>query len=302
MPQPAVVTDIYQGRARVTFSPGRHSYSVRVPGVVERLFQPSVTGILGCKGKPALVSWSARKSLEYVGKKLGTYESNLGAPPFTVDTKEIHSWLAEAADSWNEMPEATIGSLVHRVFEAELKFRAGTGPKPRTPIVYDPLTMTEFTEGMVEEANRSVQAGFQFFDEHHIEPILLERVLWSPSTGVIGTCDFYGKIDGQLCIADYKTSRRIFPEARVQMAKYAQMAYEEFQQLPLVRWVINPRKDGGLEYAKYDVDSYQSDLNAFDACQVLYDFDREHDDYKKGTPVQVLGNIDNLVARPTKTS
>lgn len=298
MPQPAIITDIYQSRARVHFSPGRHTYMVRVHGHIDKLWQPSVTGVLGVKGKPALTGWAAKKSLEYVRKKLGTYESKLGAPPFTVDTKEIYSWLDEAADSWNESQETTIGSLAHRVFEAEVKFRAGLGPQPRLPIVYDPLTMPEFTEAMIEAANASIRAGFKFIDEHQIEPLLLERVLWSPTTGTIGTTDFIGKIDGKLCVADWKTSKRIYAEYRIQLAKYAQMYYEEFRTLPLTRWAINTKKDGGLEHAVYEVDSYQSDLDAFDACQVLYNFNREHDEYSKGSPVQVLGDLDNLVARP----
>lgn len=297
-----IVTDIYQGRARVTFSEKTHIYNVRVHGVVDKMWNPSVTGILGVKGKPALTNWAAKRSLEYVGKKLGTYEATQGKPPFNVDTKEIHSWLAEAADSWNESQETTIGSLAHRVFEAEVKHRAGLGPKPKLPIVHDPLTMPEYTEAMIDAANLSVNAGLMFLDEHHVEPIMLERVLWSPSTGVIGTTDFVGKIDGELCVADWKTSKRIYPEYRMQLAKYAQMYQEEFKVLPLVRYAINTKKDGGLEYEKYGIESYQADLDSFDACMTLYCWDRENDSYKRGTPVQVLGDLDLLVARPTKTS
>lgn len=298
MAQPAVVTDIYHGRARVTFSPARHTYMVRVPGIVEKLWQPSVTGVLGVKGKPALTGWAAKKSLEYVAKKLGQWESQQGAPPFHVDTKEIHSWLAEAADSWNEQQETTIGSLAHRVFEAEVKYRAGLGPKPKTPVEYDPLTMPDYTEGMVDAANSAIRAGFTFLDEHRVEPLMLERVLWSPSTGVIGTTDFIGKIDGALAVADWKTSKRIYPEYRMQLSKYSQMHFEEAGELPLARYAINTRKDGGLEYEVYYVDTYQDDLDAFEACFKLYCWNREHDEYAKGTPVQVLGDLDKLVPRP----
>lgn len=292
-----IVTDIYDGRARVTFQEKRHTYSVRVHGVVDKLWQPSVTGILGVKGKPALTNWAAKRSLEYVAKKLGGYEATQGKPPFTVDTKEIHSWLAEAADSWNDSVETTIGSLAHRVFEAEVKFRAGLGPQPKLPIVYDPLTMPEYTAMMIDAANLSVNAGLTFLDEHHVEPIMLERVLWSPSTGVIGTTDFIGKIDGELCVADWKTSKRIYPEFRLQLAKYAQMYFEETKVLPLVRYAINTRKDGGLEHEKYGVDTYQDDLTAFESCANLYGWDRENSPYSKGTPVQILGNFDEVVKR-----
>lgn len=297
-----IITDIYQGRARVTFNEKSHIYNIRVHGIIDKLWQPSCTGILGVKGKPALTNWAAKKSLEYVAKKLGTYESTQGKPPFTVDTKEIHSWLEEAADNWNESKETTIGSLVHRVFEAEVKFRAGIGPKPTLPIVLDPITMPGYTQEMIDCANLSVNAGLAFLDEHKVEPFLLERPLWSPSTGVVGTPDFIGKIDGELCVADWKTSKKIYPEYRLQLAKLVQMYEEEFKVLPLIRWAINTRKDGGLEHEKYGVDSYQNDLNSYDACTTLYHWDREHDSYKKGTPVQVLGPLDNLVARPPKTS
>lgn len=282
----------------MTFNEKSHIYNIRVHGVVDKLWQPSCTGILGVKGKPALTNWAAKKSLEYVGKKLGTYESKLGAPPFTIDTKEIHSWLAEAADSWNESEETTIGSLVHRVFESEVKYRAGLGPKPSLPIVLDPITMPGYNQAMIDSANLSINAGFAFLDEHKVEPYLLERPLWSPITGVVGTPDFIGKIDGELCVADWKTSKRIYAEYRLQLAKLCQMYHEEFQVLPLIRWAINTRKDGGLEHEKYGVDSYQDDLNSYDACTQLYQWDRQHDSYKRGTPVQILGDLDKLVPRP----
>lgn len=302
MPQPQVTSSIYQNRVRVQFSPAKHVYSVTVPGVVEKMWQPSVTSILSTKGKSALTAWAAKRSLAYVEKKLGEYESKLGKPPFSIDTAEIHSFLSEAAESWNEAQEATIGSLAHRFFEAEIQYRGGFGPKPRLPIIYDPVTMPEFTEGMVEMANQSINAGINFLDEHSVVPHLLERVLFSPSTGVIGTTDFIGKVDGELAVLDFKTSKRLYADYRIQLAKYAQMYFEEFNVLPLKRWAVNTKKDGGLEYAVYGVESYQADLNAFEACQILFNFDREHDDYKKGSPVQVLGDLDLLVARPPKTS
>lgn len=298
MPQPAIVTDIYQGRARVTFSPGRHTYVVRVPNVVEKLWQPSVTGVLQSKGKPALINWAAKKSLEYVKHKLGAWESTQGEPPFMVNSQDIYSWIAEAEEGWNEMTEASIGTLAHKVFEAELKFRAGQGPKPRLPIESDPIAFPNFTPIMLEAANASAYAGLKFINDHQIEPMFLERVLWSPSTGDIGTTDFVGKIDGKFCIGDWKTSKRIFPEYRIQLAKYTQMYYEEFKKLALHRIAINTKKDGGLEHEWYDVDSYQFDLDAYAACRTLYDFNREHDKYAKGTPVQVLGDLDLRVARP----
>jgi len=297
----AIVTDIYQGRARVTFQEKRHTYSIRVHGHVDKLWQPSVTGILGLKAKPALTGWAAKKSLEYVGKRLGEHESSLGAPPFTVDTKEIHAWLAEAADGWNEDATATtIGTVAHRYSYEELRHRAGLAPnRPTFPIVADPVLMPDFTPAMVEAANSSARAVTQFLDEHHFEPFLMERPLWSPIDGFVGTPDYIGKIDGELAIADYKTSKRIYAEYWMQLAALQYMFQMEFPgQVIRKRYAINIPKDGSdLQVEKRGLDSFSSDLDGFMACWTLYKWERENDDYKKGSPVQVLGDLDRLVAR-----
>lgn len=301
MPEPSIITDIYQNRARCTFRPGNHTYSIRVHGHVDKLWQPSVTGILGCKAKPALTNWSARKSLEYVAKRLGQYESGLGAPPFTVDTKEIHSWLAEAADGWNgDATATTIGTVAHRYSYEELRFRAGLTPhRPKFPLEYDPVLMPDFTPGMVDGANSSARAVIQFFDEHNFEPIILERPLWSPLDGFVGTPDYIGKIDGELAVLDYKSSKRIYAEYWAQLAALQYMYQMEFPgQIIKKRYAVNIPKDGGdLQVQVRGLDTFSADLDMFMACWTLYRWERENDDYKKGTPVQVLGNLDLLVAR-----
>ena len=52
--------------------------------------------------------------------------------------------------------------------------------------------------------NSSAYAVTQFFLAHHFEPFLMERPLWSPQDGFVGTPDFIGLIDGELAVADYK--------------------------------------------------------------------------------------------------
>lgn len=294
----STITDIYQGRVRVQFNEGRHTYTVRVHGHVDKLWQPSVSGILGVKAKGALTTWAARKSLEYVGKKLGEFESKLGAPPFMMNTRELHSWLSEAADGWNAMEEASIGTVAHRFLHAELSYRCGKSTdRPTFPVRYDPVLSPDLTQGMVDQINAVVTAGMSFFDDNHFEPLFMERVLWSPALGVIGTADFVGKVNGRLAVLDYKSGKKIYPEAWMQMAAYAKMYEEEFQQYPLDRYAVNVKRDGGLEVQKRSFDTWERDFDAFLACLALYIWERENDEYKKGTPVQVIGDIDKLIAR-----
>lgn len=300
MPQPSIITDIYQGRARVNFSPSRHTYAIKVWGHVDKLWQPSVTGVLGLKAKPALTSWAAKKSLECVANKLGEFQAQYGELT-SLDPKDVHSWLAEAADNWNDETATTIGHVAHAFAYEELRYRAKlVSTKPTFPLVADAVLMPEFTPGMVDNVNSSARSVLQFFDEHHIEPLLMERPLWSPIDGFCGTPDFVGKIDGELAIADYKTSKRIYAEYWAQLAALQYMFQQEFPgQVIKRRWAINIPKDGGeLQVEKRGLDTYGADLDMFMACWTLYNWERSNDPYKMGSPVQVLGNLDELIARP----
>lgn len=299
-----IVTDIYQGRARVTFNEGHHTYAIRVAGHVDKLWQPSVTGILGCKSKPALTNWAAKQSLAYVNKRLGEFQSANGEKT-AVPGNLIQSWLAEAADGWNEDDTATtIGTVAHRYSYEELRFRAKLAPaRPRFPIVVDPVLMPNFTPAMVEAANHSALQVTRFFDEHHFEPFLMERPLWSPVDGFVGTPDYIGLIDGELAVADYKTSKRIYAEYWAQLAALQYMFQLEFPgRVIKKRYAINIPKDGSdLQVEKRSNDTFGEDLAMFMGCFDIYKWERANDEYKKGSPVQVLGDLDKLIARPPET-
>lgn len=295
------VTKVYQDRATINFNEARHSYAIRVHAIVDRLFQPSVTSVIGQKAKQALVGWAAKQSLKYVANKLGEYESGQGAPPFAIDTAEIHGWLAEAEDSWRELDSSTtIGTVAHRFAFEELRFRAGLSKlKPKFPIEADPVLMPDFTSEMVEAVNSSARAALEFMDAHHIAPIIMERPLWSPTEGYVGTPDVICKLDGELSILDYKSSKAIFAETRIQLAALQNMYQEEFpEQVIRNRWTVNIPKDGGdVQTETYGLDTYSEDLESFRACLTLYHFNRKNDKYQKGSPVQILGDLDKLIAR-----
>jgi hypothetical protein len=288
MPAPAVISNIYDGKIKVTFSPGRHTYMVDVPGVVKKAWFPSVTGILGVIAKPQLTKWASQRTIEYIKKRLGEYESAQGAPPFSMDTKHLHSWCDDAEEGWQDTESTSIGSLAHRFLEAELRYRAGEGPKPDRPKV-DPVLAPDFTAGMIDMANNSITAGLSFFDEHEVKPIMLERVLFSPADAYIGTVDFVGYVDGELVIGDHKTSKRLYSEYWIQLAAYINAYLQEFNTLIKTRYLWNIKKDGtGLEVERRGVDSYQEDLDCFRGCQCLYSWQRNNDPWKKGIAAQPL--------------
>jgi hypothetical protein len=288
MPAPAVISMIYDDKIKVTFSPGRHTYMVDVPGVVKKAWFPSVTGILGVIAKPQLTKWASQRTVQYIQKRLGEFESSQGAPPFMLDTKHLHSWCDDAEEGWQDTESTSVGSLAHRFLEAELKYRAGNGPRPERPKV-DPVLAPDFTPGMIDMANASITAGVSFLDERDVRPLMLERVLFSPCDAYLGTVDFIGYVDGELVIGDWKSSKRLYSEYWLQLAAYAHCYLQEFGQLIKTRYLWNIKKTGeGIEVDKRGLDTYAEDLHCFDACHALYSWERQNDPWKKGIAAQPL--------------
>jgi len=98
-----------------------------------------------------------------------------------------------------------VGSAVHAAIEEWLK----TGKEPANP-------------------GEQVMAGFVAFlewaDAHKLETLKTEFTVCG--NGWAGTLDWYGKLDGDLFVADWKTSKDIYPEHRYQVAAYAEGVVE----------------------------------------------------------------------------
>ena len=288
------ITELYQGRATCSFNEKNHTYHFRVPGVVEKLHQPSVTGLLGMKAKPALINWASKESLKVVRRRLAEHQSANGET-YPLLPAFVENWLADAEANWrDEDGSTTIGHVAHSFAYEELRSRHGLAPKPRFPIELDPVLMPDFTPAMLEATNASALQIVKFFDEHDFKPIMMERPLWSPTEGYCGTPDYIGLYDGVLAVADYKTSKKIYAEYWAQLAALQNMYEEEFPDQKIMKRVaINIPKDGSdLQVQVRDRDHRQDeDMGMFRACKTLYNWNRANDDYAAGEPIRVLGNI-----------
>lgn len=285
-------TKLYDGRVIITFNEMRHTYSIRIPELkIEKLWQPSVTGLLNVMAKDALIPWAAGEVRLYAEEKLheqfGTTEDN------ELTVRDVENILAEAQECWRDRSKAmSIGSLAHRYLHSEIMYRAGaTKEKPEMTVKADPILAPSFDQTMIDAAALSVKAGIQFLDEHHVESIMFERVMFSPEHGFVGTADLVAKVDGVLSVIDYKTSKAIYPSMFLQLAAYQSAFMCEFpDKIIKNRYVVNIKKDGtGLEYEMKDLDTYSEDLDAFLSCLTLYRWNRANDKYRPGSPIQVIG-------------
>jgi hypothetical protein len=128
---------------------------------------PTITTILGCLDKPALVQWAANMTVEYFkenAKEMTTPE-------------QIEYHLKKAKTAYRTMSKKAMdtGSIVHDAIHAYL-----SGAKPE-PILGDN-----------DKAQNSFLAFLQWADKVKLKPVALEKVLIDPEHQVGGTCDFIG--------------------------------------------------------------------------------------------------------------
>lgn len=286
---------LYGGEVLIVFNPERHTYSISVPKLnIKKLWNPGVSGILSSMSKgDALINWAAGQVQLYARQKLA--ETVTGD---TISVQDVDHILTEAGECWRTLSSATtIGSFVHRNFQAEMAYLAGvTTERPSRTLTADSILQPDVTQEMLDTANVSLGAVQEFFAQHKIEPIFIERILFSPTHGFVGTADCICKMDGVLSCLDLKTSKGIYPEYWLQTAAYSCAAMEEFPgRVIQERWIINAKKDGGLDIEKRDLGTYAEDLGAFLACNEIYRWKRANDKYRPGSPIQVLGPLDFTV-------
>jgi len=284
------LTQVYGGRAYIEFHSGRgdkHYYVVSIPELdLYDLFQPSVTGVLSMQDKSgALVHWATNCLYEYA-------KAAVASLPEPIKRGAITAMLTRAMKDWRRVKDekADIGSVVHRVLEQELLARAGKADHPKLPLVADPILAPGLDEEMIAQANNCIKAGFQFFDEHHIELIATEAVRWSPKYGYLGTGDLVAMYDGVRASLDYKSGKRIYPSVWLQLAAYQKAWEEEFPEQPIEKRVaINVGRDGILSTQERDNTTIQQDFAAFLGLLRIWRWNEENKDYKPKPAPQIVG-------------
>ena len=168
----------------------------------------SVTTIIGCLDKPALLYWAAEQTAVAAVNSARTLEARVEEEG--VDT--VVKWLRDARfrRDRTQRTAAELGTEVHAACESY----ALTGQRP--------------------DVDAEVQPFLDQFDRwaQEFQPVYqaAEVTVYSPSYGYAGTCDAFLTVGGVRCIVDYKSSRKSFdnrgnpttpyPEVALQLAAY----------------------------------------------------------------------------------
>lgn len=108
--------------------------------------------------------------------------------------------------------KAAIGTLAHQMIADYLK-----GVTTDT---------SEYSKVQIDQAENATLSFFEWEKTHPIEPILVEEPLVSEAHKFGGTIDCLSRLDGELCLIDFKTSSGIFPEMMIQVVAYGKLLSE----------------------------------------------------------------------------
>lgn len=210
---------LYAGSVRLDFDDAAHAYRY------QDKFVPGVTSILKLLDKPALVQWSANCAVQYI---LEGWQKAMEGPDGLIEPSAFATLCQEAKTAHRRLSKAAtdVGSLVHSFAERVLVDR-------RAAIPTDP------------QAAKGAAAFLEWYHSRKIEPIHVERMVFSKTWYYAGTVDFYGRIDGELCVLDFKTSSGLYLEMILQLAAYAVALTEETGERIDTGWIVRLDKKTG---------------------------------------------------------
>lgn len=241
----------------------------------------SVTTVLGCRVSPRLIDWSSKVEREAcaetawrIASGTGDFFTNAPAILRGVDpTEEVHSafiarfheFAGKERENQKQLREAgELGTEVHALIEWDLRRRMGQPiPEPK-----------------VSDRAIAVFGNFEKWAESvDLEPVALEFRLFHERHNYGGTGDlaayatFPSKPRG-LYLGDWKTSKGIWPEQRIQIGAY-RGAWEAMG-LPVAGgFLLHLPKEGegvGTVQVVEVEEPVEELMDAFLACQRLHQF------------------------------
>ena len=124
-----------------------------------------------------------------------------------------------------------IGSFVHNAISQLLN-----GEKVSSEVI-----SARFKPKSSLKVKRCIQAFLDWYQKYNPEIISHEYIVWHEKRGFAGTVDLKCKIDGQLYIIDYKTSKTIKDPHRVQVCGYC-LVEDGYKAIPAILHLGNTTK------------------------------------------------------------
>lgn len=235
---------LYNGEVSLLYSAGNHTYRARIKDKEYKV--PSVTSVLGIIHKPALLPWAVNNTVELIRASIGS-----GVEHSESFLEEVYA-QAKKESGRIKQAAADIGTQAHELLE---HYPESANPPDDGPV------------------RNCYDAGVSWLTSHQIQWVVKECPVYSRRYRYSGRLDGIAYIDGVLSLVDWKSSKGVYPEFRLQTAAYVK-AYEEehpsevIQQRILIRL---GKEDGAFDPHVYPRNTLRKDFCAFLGAKRLYD-------------------------------
>lgn len=242
---------IWHGQVELTFHQKAHKYEI-----LDRNRPVKCTGVTtacGILAKPALIQWSANKAVELCQGAILPNElySEIYLEQVWDEARKAHRIFKEQA--------ATTGTLVHA--ELEAFFNGVQSPHDSLPL----------------EAQRAVDAAKWWLNARKVEPVAIERRIYSRKHKYVGTLDKIATVDGILSLIDWKSSKSIHSDYWLQTAAYVK-AWEEENPAQRIekRYLLHLDKETGegIPYVRKSTRELNRDYQAFLSALKLHNWSK----------------------------
>jgi hypothetical protein len=271
----------YNGEVELLYSHALHARVIVEDGVYYVV--PGVTSVLGMVHKEALVQWAATECSNYVLQNIPEIVKGLPSP--LVSIQDLVPVVLKAKTNFRTISKTAtdIGHIAHKYLEEYIKARIAN---------VDFLSLPDLPEH--PKARNCVVAALKWFDTHNVQFEQSECHVYSREYNYAGTLDWKGTFEGcgkpECCgftgrvrtLGDFKSSKRIYDEYRVQLAAYKWADEEEHPEERVDNCVLmRLDKEGGekdgeeIETLIIPATEFENDFNGFLGALTMYNWERQ---------------------------
>ena len=131
--------------------------------------------------------------------------------------------------------------------------------------------------------NNSLESFFEWARPRKINAILVEKPLVSEKYLFGGTPDFYGEMDDQTTLLDFKSGSGLYEEHFIQLAAYSKLLDENCYPHKKIIILNIPKNEGdSFQLQQTSADKLDLHFEKFLCCVKLYYLDKQIKENKKG--------------------
>ena len=192
---------------------------------------PSVTRVVDAVFPKYLVDWAATCGADY-------WKENYG------EDNDMYNGILNAHKQISHKAQ-TIGLEVHKWIELYIKVK-----------MIDGETMVDYPEAV----KVPMQNFHDWVESREIEWLACEKKVYSRSWEYAGTIDALAKVNGKLCVIDFKTSAKIYKEYYLQVSAYCNAIGEMMGELPKLGVIVRVDKEEDKFQELFDHSKKKDDL------------------------------------------